>query len=311
LAHDTEKTPLGWQGIFALLPADWKLGAVSGGARDGYLRIDDERMPRLQIKWVPSHIDLEKKRDEYVKRLSGGKRKRPTGLEVDLEAHFLSARSKPKKKLLTFAWRGSQCGMGVLWNCEVCRRGLIAQVTWSPEERLHDTAQEVLASLEDHDEEGGWRVWALDGMGFLAPSGFELAKWRWLTGYLEFNLAQGRRTIKVARWGIVSRILGNRTLSEWYKGENWKRKDVGFRVQEMEIKGHDGLAIWGDVSGLKPRLRALAERAIRRKPVTKFAGCAWHCPESNRLYLVETVDAGEGTALQGVAESVLCHPEEA
>ncbi len=308
LANPMEKTPIGWQGITALLPSDWKLGAVGGGARDGYLRIDDERMPRLQVKWVPSHIDLARKRDEYVKRLVGGKRKRPTGLEVDTEARFLSARAKPKKKLMTFAWRGPQCGMGVLWNCEVCGRGLNAQVTWSQEERLHYLAREVLTSLDDHDE-GGWRIWALDGLTFQAPSGFELGKWRWLTGYLEINLAQAQRKIKVARWGIVPRILGGRTLSEWYKSENWQRRDVSFAVREMEVKGHESLAVWGTVAGLKPRARAVVQRALRRNPVTKFAGCVWHCPESNRLYVVETLDAGEGTALQGVVESLACHEE--
>jgi len=308
LASIAEKTPIGWQGVFALLPSDWKLGAVGGGAKDGYLRIDDERMPRLQVKWVASHIDLAKKRAEYATRLAGGKRRRATGIEVDTEARFLGGRAKPKKKLLTFAWRGPQCGMGVLWNCEVCGRGLIAQVTWSPEERLHDLAREVLSSLEDHDE-GGWRVWALDGLGFAAPSDFELGKWRWLTGYLEFNLAHGRRTLKVARWGMISRILGKQGLSEWYKDQNWQRRDVSFDVRDMEIKGHDGIAMWGEVAGLRPRARALAERALRRKPVTKFSGCAWRCPESNRIYLVETLDAGEGRTLPAVVESLRCHEE--
>jgi hypothetical protein len=308
LTGKEKQTPLGWQGIFALLPTDWKLGAVGGDQRTGYLRIDDERMPRLQVKWAPHRIDLVRKRDEYVKRLTVGRRKRPTGLEVDVEAKFFGGRAKPKKDLVTFAWRGPQCGYGLMWNCETCGRSLIAQVTWRPEERWHDVAREVLASLEDHAE-GGWKTWALDGLAFLAPEKYELGKWRWLTGYLEFNLAQMKRTLKVARWGIVSRILGGRTLSEWYQQENWRRRDVSFQVQEMELKGHDGIAVWGEVSGIKPRLTALAERALRRKPVVQFAGGAWHCPESNRLYLVETVDAGEGVALQGVVDSISCHAE--
>ena len=211
--------------MFALIPRDWKLGAVGGDRKSGYLRIDDERMPRLQVKWSPNRIDLIRKRDEYVKRLAVGKRRRPTGLEVDAEAKFLSGRGKPGKDFRTFAWRGPQCGYGVLWNCQACGRSLIAQVTWRPEERLHDVARDILTSLEDHDE-GGWRTWALDGLAFLAPEKYELGKWRWLTGYLEFNLAQEKRTLKVARWGIVSRILGKHSLSEWYKSENWRRRDV-------------------------------------------------------------------------------------
>jgi len=305
---EDEYTPIGWQGIFARVPRDWKLGAVGGDQKAGYLRIDDERMPRLQIKWVPSRIDLTRKRDEYIKKL-GGKRRRPTGIEVDTKARFMGGRTKPDKDFQTFAWRGAQNGLGLLWNCETCGRGLIAQVTWPQDERMSDVAREVLASIEDHDE-GGWRTWALDGMAFLAPSGYELGKWRWLTGYLEFNLAQKRRTLKVARWGIVSRILGKHTLREWYEAENWRRRDVRFQTREMEIKGHEGLAVWGEVKDLRVRGRAVLERLVGRKPVTQFAGCVWHCPESNRLYLVETLDAGEGALLEGVVGAVLCHPEE-
>jgi hypothetical protein len=265
-------------------------------------------MPRLQAKWSPNRIDLVRKRDEYLKRLSVGKRRRPTGLQVEAEAKFLSGRAKPGKDFVTFAWRGPQCGYGLLWNCEVCGRALIAQVTWRPEERWHDVAREVLASLEDHAE-GGWQTWALDGLAFLAPEKYELGKWRWLTGYLEFNLAQERRTLKVARWGIVSRVLGKDSLSEWYKRENWRRREVRFQVQEMEIKGHDGIAVWGEVRGLRTGLRALAQRAVGRKPVIQFAGVAWACREANRLYVVETVDAGEGVALKGAVEAVFCHGE--
>jgi hypothetical protein len=307
---EAELTPLGWQGIFTLIPRDWRLGAVGGDRKSGYLRVDDERMPRLQVKWNAARIDLIRKRDEYLKRLAVGKRKRPTGITVDAEAKFLSGRGKPGKEFRTFAWRGAQCGYGVLWNCGTCGRSLIAQVTWRPEERLHDVAREVLAALEDHSE-GGWRTWALDGMAFLAPEKYELGKWRWLTGYLEFNLAQDeRRTLKVARWGILSRTLGKRTLREWYQAEHWNRRDVSFQVREMELKEHDGIAAWGETRGLRKQARALAERALRRRPVTQFAGCAWSCPESNRLYAVETVDAGEGVVLQGVVDSISCHAEE-
>jgi hypothetical protein len=300
--------PIGWQGIFARVPDDWKLGAVGGDGKSGYLRVDDERMPRLQIRWTASRIDLQKKREEYAKRLERGKRRRPTGLVVDREAKVLSARSKPKKDLLGFAWRGPQCGMGVLWNCEVCGRGLIAQVSWAPEERLHDVARAVLGSIEDHDE-GGWRAWALDGIAFLVPDTYQLGKWRWLTGYLEMNFQQGRRKLKVARWGMVPQLLGGASLSEWYRRHSAARREVRPRTQEVVLKGHDGVAAWGGVRGLGTMLRSLAVRAIRRQPVNQFAAVVWHCPESNRLYQVEAVDSSDAATLDGVVESITCHQE--
>jgi hypothetical protein len=308
LADDGRTTLIGWHGIFVRVPSDWKLGAVGGDGKSGYLRVDDERMPRLQLRWTAGRIDLKKKREEYAKRLERGRRRRPTGLVVDLDAKVLSARSKPKKDMLGFAWRGAQCGMGVLWNCETCGRGLIAQVSWAPEERMHEVAREVLASLEDHDE-GGWRAWALDGLAFLAPQTYQLGKWRWLTGYLEMNFQEGRRMLKVARWGMVPQLLGGASLDEWYRRQSAGRRDIRPQAEGVVIKDHEGVAAWGALRGLGVAVRALALRAIRRKPVNQFAAVAWHCPESNRLYQVETIDAGEGTTLEGVVESIACHRE--
>jgi len=298
-----EKTLIGWHGISAQVPAAWTLGAVGGDQKAGYLRVDDERMPRLQVKWSQGRVNLERKRAEYVKRLSVGKRKRPTGLEVDTEARFLSHRAKPKKELLTFAWRGRHCGMGVLWNCEVCERALIAQVNWLPEERYHKVGRGILESLEDHGM-GGWRPWGLDRLGFLAPDGYQLQSWRRLTRYLELKLGQGDMRLKVARWGMVPLVLGERTLIQWYREENSARRDAVWQSQEMEIKGHEGVAAWGARRGVRAGLRRLI-----RRPAGTFAACAWHCPEGNRLYLVESVETVKGEVLKGVVDSIICHPE--
>ena len=281
---------------------------MGGDGKSGYLRIDDERTSRLQIKWAHGRVNLERKRADYAKRLEKGKRGRPTGIEVDLEARVLSARSKPKKELAPFAWRGQQCGMGLLWNCEVCGRTLLAQVNWFPEERLHDVAREVLGSLDDHGE-GGWRTWALDGMEFLAPERYELTTWKWLTGYLEFNFLQGRRQLKVVRWGLVPQLLGKRSLQEWYETERRKHREISFQVKEAEPRRHDGLAAWGKLRGIRPTARALGRWILRRPVENQFLGAVWHCPESNRLYVVETVEAEESIVFEGVVDSLVCHQE--
>lgn len=292
------------------VPKDWTLGAVGGDRKQGYLRVDDERMPRLQLKWSQGRIDLEKKRAEYAKKLTVGKRKRPTGLTVDLEAKVISQRSKPKKDMVTFAWRGPQCGMGVLWNCEVCKRALIAQVSWHQPERMHDVARQVLESIDDHAI-GGWEVWGVDGFGFLAPEGYSLAKWKRMTRYVELDLTTSREaTIKAARWGMVPLVLSGRTLREWYQDENQRRRDVRWQSQEMEIKGHPGVAVWGERRRLAGGLRKAAARIVRRKPAVHFAGCAWHCPDANRLYLVESIHPDQGDVLKGVVDSITCHEEE-
>ncbi|MCJ7752717.1 MAG: hypothetical protein MUQ65_16795, partial [Armatimonadetes bacterium] len=193
---------IGWHGISVRVPEDWTLGAMGCDRKAGYLRVDDEQMPRLQVKWSRGRIDLARKREEYTQRLTVGKRKRPTGLEVSTDIRVISHRSKPKKEMVAFAWRGPQCGMGLLWNCEVCERALIAQISWPAEEDYQEPAREVLRSLDDHAV-GGWEMWGYDGLAFLAPEKYEIVSWKRMTRYLELQLADGAVKLKVARWGMV------------------------------------------------------------------------------------------------------------
>jgi len=309
LKRDEERTFIGWQGISVRVPSDWTLGAVGGDRKSGYLRVDDAYVPRLQVKWSSKHIDLERKRKEYVKRLTVGKRKRPTGLEVKTDIKVISKRGKPKKELLTYAWRGRQCGMGVLWNCEVCGRALIAQVSWRPEEEGRGLAQEVLQSLDDHGI-GGWDTWAADGLVYLAPSEFGLEGWKRMTRYLEMRLERDGETLKVARWGMVPLVLGERTVREWFEDENRRRRDVRWRAEECEIKGHEGIMVRGEKRRLAGGVRKRAAEIVRRSPAVYFDARAWHCPVSNRLYLVENLHGREGEIVSGVLDSIICHEEQ-
>ena len=299
---------IGWHGISVWVPNQWMLAAVGGDRRAGYLRVDDESMPRLQVKWSRGPVDLERKRAEYIKRLTTGKRKRPTGLEVETGTQVLSSRAKPKKEMAAFAWRGPQCGMGVLWNCEVCRRALIAQASWRADEDDdgRETAQQVLQSLEDHGIEG-WDTWGVDGLAFLAPTAFELDGWKRMTRYLELRLAHGRAQLTVARWGIVSLVLGSRTVKQWYEWQNARRRDVAWQATEALVRGHEAVTATGVRRGLIAASRRLGRRILRRPPGDEFAAQAWHCPESNRLYMVESIGGGE--LLKGVATSIACHQE--
>ncbi len=305
---ENRTTIIGWQGISARVPADWTLAAVGGDRKTGYLRVDYERMPRLQVKWARRRIDLERKRDEYVKRLTVGRRRRPTGLEVSTDVRVVSKRSKPKKELVSFAWRGAHCGMGVLWNCEVCGRTVIAQVGWPLEEEGRETAQAILESLDDHGV-GGWDTWGVDELVFLAPDKYELEGWRRMTRYLEIRLARNDEKLKVARWGLVPLVLQGRSVAEWYEHTNLRRREVEWKAEKAAIKEHEAVLVIGEKRRVAGKLRTQAARALRRSPVIKFEARAWHCPESNRLYLVEGLYGGAGEAVQGAVDSILCHEE--
>ncbi len=301
------RTLIGWQGISLWVPDQWMLVAVGGDRRAGSLRVDDEDMARLQVKWARGPIDLERKRAEYIKRLTVGRRRRPTGIEVETGIHVLSSRAKPKKQIATFAWRGRHCGMGVLWNCEVCGRALIAQVSWGADEDGWETAQEVLQSLDDHGVEE-WDTWGVDGLAFLAPTAFALESWKRMTRYLDLRLSRGAEQLRVARWGMVPLVLGNKTVSEWYDLQSVRRRDVTYRAGETTIKGHQGVAAQGTRRGVRAAMGRWGEGLLRRPSGGSFGARAWHCPDSNRLYLVESI-GGDGELLEGVTASVICHEE--
>ena len=113
----------------------------------------------------------------------------------------------------------------------------------------------------------------------------------------------------VARWGMVPLVLGERSVRAWFEEENRRRRDVSWKAAEATIRGHEGVIVRGERRRLAGSLRTRAARALKRSPVVEFEAQAWHCPESNRLYLVEALHDGKETVLQGVVESILCHEE--
>ena len=43
-------TKFGWAGIVTELPEEWEISGLSGDQKEGYLRLEDEFMPRLELK---------------------------------------------------------------------------------------------------------------------------------------------------------------------------------------------------------------------------------------------------------------------
>ena len=69
---DMDWVKFGWQGVSMELPANWELGGLSGDYNNGYVRMDDEDMPRMELKWSKSK---EKKPD--LQKILDRKRKGP------------------------------------------------------------------------------------------------------------------------------------------------------------------------------------------------------------------------------------------
>ena len=288
------------------MPADWTLGAIGGDYRSGYARLDDQLMPRLELKWSDQNVDLDRALQRYLAKL--GKRGRRGGVAIDDKARVISRRSKPHKKLRGFSWsgRGRERATGVIWKCDQCKRTVIAQVIAAPGEQGEALAREILTSLEDHGRDG--RItWALYGLAFDAPEQFRLERQKLMAGYLELAFAAGRRTLRVCRWGMADVALAQRELQHWYEVEQVRRRDVIWDCEAAAVKGHDGLRLFGHRRRLLHRPRRALERLLRLRIASDFDGRVWHCPQSNRVYSVESVHPDETQTMLDVVASAVCH----
>lgn len=294
----------GWQGMTARVPADWTLGAIGGDYKSGYARLDDAFMPRLELKWSEQEVNLDRALERYLAKL--GKRGRGRGVAIDDKARVISRRSKPHKKLRGFSWSGRERATGIIWKCDQCKRTVIAQVIAAPGEEGEALAREILTSLEDHGRDG--RItWALYGLAFEAPERFRLERQKLMAGYLELAFAAGRRTLRVCRWGMAEVALTQRDLQHWYEVEQVRRRDVIWDCEPQQVKAHDGLRVHGHRRRLLHRPRRAAERLLRLGIASDFDGRVWHCPQSNRIYSVESVHHQDAETMLEVVESVGCH----
>ena len=129
----------GWAGIQIDIPATWEISGLSGDEKNGYLRMDDAEMPRLELKWAKSRQkkpDLHKTLDEYFKLVR--KNYKRTGevsfrRNVDLvkDEDFLKGRT-----VIGFSWKGGIRANGLIVHNPTAKRITIVQVMGRLKEKL-------------------------------------------------------------------------------------------------------------------------------------------------------------------------------
>lgn len=324
---------IGWQGIEMDVPEGWDIAAVSGGggSNDGYLRIEDSQLPRVEMKWAyeDGFVDLEKMVDNYLNKLEKGQKGQEPP-EVNRDARVVSKRKMQKKALQCFTWYNAEeelRGYGAAWFCPDCRHAVIAQVTSRTDEEGEDLAERVITSIQDHPGDN-WIRWATWGFEAQTPERFKMTGSELMAGHIQLSFkrdaaADDARSIMLqnvarpeeltlGRWGMANVLLKDMTLEEWAKeemGKGLKRMDP--EITETEIHGHEGLAIKGQK--LWPWQKAA--RIICRFAEVPFAdrirGRIWHCPQSNSLHMVQMmIDRTNEDLPDEVAERFVCHHED-
>jgi hypothetical protein len=302
--------PFGWQGISALVPDDWSLAEIGGDFQSGRLRLDDADMTRLWVKWSSSQVDFEKELDRYLANLSK-KARRGTTVTTRKGLRTISRRRKPDKRIIGFEWEssgptGHVLAQGCAWRCRTCNRTVVSQVMALPSEDVGALAHRVLDSMQDHDLQGR-HTWALYGLVLSMPKEFLLQRQELMSYYMELAFSSGKQTVRVERWGMASMLLADKSLAEWARENNKKRKGVSLEMQPQPAFGHDGLALVGHTRRPLQGIRTGARRLVGLKPAQDFFGQVWHCPASNRIYGVEGAGLADSALVREVSESIVCH----
>jgi hypothetical protein len=307
----------GWQGISCRVPEAWNLRALGGDHDKGHLRLEDGEHLRLELKWSQKKVDIEHSLEKYLKSLGKpqrDKRGKAAPLVIKPGIKIVSRRSHPDKEALGFSWQGGEMnGAGLIWQCATCGRTLIGQVRGYGGEDAGRLAKELFSEMEDHAQEGRQR-WALYGLSCEIPEAFKLSGQNLRSGYLELDFSRGKETLRVRRWGPAAALLAENSLKQWLERFlAGRRREIRWRLTPEEIKQHAGEKLTGSSRSLLGRwafgLTQGLQKIIRRNASRPGYGLgkAWHCPESNRIYLVDMLLPREATTLGEVVGSVACH----
>jgi len=302
---------IGWAGITVQVPQDWALASISVSEKEGYLRIDDRDMPRLEIKWTatPGFVDLERTVEKYLQTVKKSHKSDDHPFAVERNVRVVSKRQMQKDSLATFAWRASQQAYGAVWVCKQCDQTVIAQVLGRPDEKdLLHTAQRVISSITDHSTDG-WTTWAAYGFVCQIPEDFTLAGQQLYSALLKFSFTRDLETIEVARWGMADILLRDKTLDQWLQQELGKElKRYKPISDETQFRGHEAVAFAGTRMPPLQSLKRFALHLIGRQAPQKLLGHAWHCEATNKIFVVYGLfDAANYELADQLRDRIECH----
>lgn len=302
---------VGWMGVTLTVPENWDLVQAKGNRFDGYLRFEEDGVPRCEVHWTlvsAGRVVLDEQVDRYIQSLEQLLRKQGKPLKVHRDIHLVGRR-QVKRNVRTFAWEAGQVGYGMMWFCDDCRRALAAQVVGYEHEPVKEWARQIFLSLSDHAD-GDWERWSLYGLMFDAPVGWQLATTELMPGKVRLVFQQGDYTLTVGRYGPASVLLKGKALEEFavqaLTKETVDRFTISYRVDTF--KGHAAMELVGKDKRSTNPFHVFVRRLRTGFPFPNFRGWLWHCEASNRLYLITGAIAPEHEGVwERFAQSVQCH----
>ena len=306
-------TTIGWHHLYLEIPEDWGIGAVSGDASTGYLRLDDAEMPRIELRWEPARgkEPIDKVVERYLDNLTKKGRKKAPQIKVRRDLKLIKNEHLLENRAIEgFHWRidGDEPiqAYGILWRCEVCSRIVFLQILGRAGESTMTLATRILNSLQDHPE-GDTVVWAMYGMHFEVPIAYTLKSHSFLTGQIKLNFTDESSEIELERLSLAEMHLKDRTFEEWFQDIYGHEIGTMTSFSEEQLR-HPGIKASGttvDPESVHKKLAWLPWRKPRKRP---FESCSWHCADGNKLFTLRHMGQSvtQDTILD-IAQTVVCH----
>lgn len=295
-----------WRGLELLVPAEWEPGALGGDDRAGYVRFDDEWMPRCEIRWAKAddEADFQKTVDEFLEKLRAAARRQKPSRDVRVQDATESVAPQPVAlRLRAHRWRDQHQYLLLAAFCSECKNMTLLQLT----DCNASLARQIAASLRDHpDGAGTW--WRLYRLALRTPNDWRLIRHTLAAGLLEmeFRGADGLQA-QVRRFGPAEILLKNVSLEAFWRARTpWLSPKQAISAERL---GNDeSLRVEIEQQDWRAKLARALPTWKMREQKKGFSICArtWYCAASNRIYAVEVFAPALETA-RAADWTVECH----
>ena len=286
----------GWQGISFLKPEDWEIGKIEGNENKGYVRLDDQYLSRVEIRWQRQarEVSLEKTMDRHLRDLERKAKRRKIDFKVLDKKNYGTKTFQGRY----FIWEGDFKAINIMVQCKKCLRIVLVRVLGKRGEDIKERAEKIFNSLRDHMM-GSKMFWSVFGFSFTTPPELRLNQHSFLSGHLKFDFSRDRDSFLFERLSTANIILKEKTLSQWARDfcqSKFKSVDIGVSYPREESL-EEGVYTIGREHG---KIRLLKKRF--------FKSLFWHCQISNHIFgVIELVKKSQDLYLDNLACGVKCH----